>query len=59
MWGKMGEGEMEGDREKVIEVEGVWNLGGMGMLSCIRDGIGMSVCALVLVVVVVSVVVLV
>ena len=23
----------------VMEVEGVWNLGGMGMLSCMRAGI--------------------
>ena len=37
----------------VIEVEGVWNLGRMEMLSCIRADIGMLVCVLVLVVVVV------
>ena len=53
MWEKMGEGEMGGDRDMVIEVEGVWNLGGMEMLSCIRAGIKMLVCVLVLVVVVV------
>ena len=56
---KMGEGKLEDDRVIEMEVEGAWNLGGMGMLSCIRAGIGMSVCVLVLVVVVVLVVVLV
>ena len=35
-----------------MEVEGAWNLGGMGMFSCMRAGIGMLVCVLVLVVVV-------
>ena len=49
-WGRMIWG---GDRDMVIEVEGVWNLGRMEMLSCIRAGIGMLVCVLVLVVVVV------
>ena len=43
MQGKVGEGEMEDDRGMVMELEGVWNLGGMGMLSCMRAGIGMSV----------------
>ena len=37
----------------MIEVERVWNLGGMDMLSCVRAGIGMLVYVLVLVVVVV------
>ena len=36
----------------VMEVEGVWNLGKMGMLSCMRAGIWMQVCVLTLVVVV-------
>ena len=40
----------------VMKVEGAWNLGGMGMLSFMRAGIGVSVCVLVLVVVVVVVV---
>ena len=43
------------DRGIVMEVEGAWNLGGMGMLSCMKAGIGVSVCVLVLVVVVVVV----
>ena len=47
------------DRGMVMEVEGVRNMGKMGMLSCMRVGIGMLVCVLVLVVVVVLVVVLV
>ena len=42
-----------------MEVEIVWNLGGMGMLCCIRVGIGMPLCVLVLLVVVVLAVVLV
>ena len=50
-WGRgaMEEGAMEGDSGYVvIDVEGVWILDGMGMLSCIRAGIGVSVwCALV------------
>ena len=49
VWGKMGAGEMEDDKCMVMEVEGAWNLGGMGMFSCLRAGIGMSVCVLVLV----------
>ena len=57
--GKMGEGAMEDGRGMVIDVEGVWILNEMGMLSCIRAGIGVSVCVLVLVVVVVLAVVLV
>ena len=57
MRGKMGEGEMEGEMGMVMEVEGVWNLGEMEMLSCVRAGIGMSVRVLVLVVVVVLAVV--
>ena len=36
--GKMGEGGID-DRDIAIEVEGAWNLGGMGMLSCIRAGL--------------------
>ena len=52
--GKMEEGGID-DRGIVMEVEGAWNLGGMGMLSCMRAGIGVSVCVLVLVVVVVLV----
>ena len=40
-----------------MEVEGPWNLGKMGILSCMRAGIGVSVCELVLVVVVVMVLV--
>ena len=43
----------------VMEVESVWNLGGMGMLCCMRVGIGMRLCVLVLLVVVVLAVVLV
>ena len=57
--GEMGEGEMEDHRGMVMEVEHVGNLGGMGMLSCMRAGIGMSVCVLVVVVLVVLAVVLV
>ena len=53
----MEEGEMEGDRGMVREVEGVWNLRGMGMLNCMRTSIEMSVCVLVLVVVLVVVLV--
>ena len=48
--GKKGEGGID-DRDIVIEVEGAWNLGGLGMLSCMRVGIGVSACVLVLVVV--------
>ena len=59
VWGKMGEGAMEDNRGMVIEVKGVQILDGMGMLSCIRAGIGMSVCVLVLVIGVVLAVVLV
>ena len=47
---------MEGDSGMVIDVEGVWILDEMGMLSCMRAGIGVAVCVLVLVVVVVVVV---
>ena len=50
---KMGKGEMEGNRSMVIEVEGAWNLGGMGILSCMRVGIGILVSVLVLFVVLV------
>ena len=49
--GKMGEGGID-DRGILMEVEGASNLGGMGMLSCMRAGIGVSLCVLVLVVVV-------
>lgn len=59
MWGKMEEGEIEGDRGMVMDVEGIWKLGRMGMLSCMRLGIEMLVCVLMLVVVVVLLVVLV
>ena len=38
-----------------MEVESVWSLGGMGMLSCMRVGIELSVFVLVLVVMVVIV----
>ena len=51
VWEKMGEGGIN-DRGIVMEVEGAWNLDEMGMLSCMRAGIGVSVCVLVLVVVV-------
>ena len=34
---KIGEGGID-DRGIVIKVEGEWNLGGMGMLSCMRVG---------------------
>lgn len=40
----------------VMEVEGVCNLSRMGMLNCMKAGIGMLFCVLVLVVVVVLVV---
>ena len=50
-WGRVRWGG-GGDRGLVIEVEGGWNLGGMGMLSCMRAGIGMDFCVLVLVLVV-------
>ena len=36
----MGEGEMEDDRGMVMEVEGARNVGGMGMLSCMRRLLG-------------------
>ena len=39
MWGNMGEGEMEDDRVIVKVVEGVRNLGGREILSCMRAGI--------------------
>ena len=38
MRGKMKEGWID-DRGIVMEVEGAWNLGGMGMFSCMRVGI--------------------
>ena len=41
---------MGSDRGIMMEVEGVWNLGGIGVLSCIRAGIRTLVCVLVLVV---------
>ena len=59
IWGKMGEGEIEGDKDMLMEVEGVWTLGRMGILSCMRAGIEMLVCVLVLVVAVLLAVVLV
>ena len=40
--GKIGEGRID-DRGIVMEVEDAWNLGGMGMLSCMRVGTGVSV----------------
>ena len=52
---KMGEVEMAGSRDMVMEVESVWNLDEMGVLSYRRAGFGMLVCVLVLVVVVVLV----
>ena len=58
MQGKIGEGEKEDGRGIVMEVRGAWNLEGMGMLSCMRVGIRMSVFVLALVVVVVLVVLL-
>ena len=36
--GTMEEGQID-DRGIVMEVEGAWNLGGMGMFSCMRVGI--------------------
>ena len=30
IWGKMGEGEIEGDKDMLMEVECVWTLGRMG-----------------------------
>ena len=36
--GKIGEGGID-DKSIVMEVEGAWNLGGMGMLSCMRAGL--------------------
>ena len=56
--GNMREGGMD-NRGIVMKVEGAWNLGGMGMLSCMRTGSGVLVCVLVLVVVVLLVMVLV
>ena len=50
----MGEGEI--GVTQVLEVEGAWNQGGMGILGCIRASIGMSVCVLAFVVVVVVIV---
>ena len=50
---------MWGNRGMVMERENVWNLGGMEKLTCIRAGIWMLVCVLVLVAVVVLPVVLV
>ena len=50
---------MEDGKDMVMEVEGAWNLGNMGMLSGMRAGIGMWAYVLVLVVVVVLVVMLV
>ena len=38
----MSEDEMDDDKDIVNDVEGVQNLGGRDMLSCMRDGI--SVC---------------
>ena len=55
----MGEVEMEGVRGMVMEVEGAWNLDRRWMLSCMRAGIEMLVCVLVLVGVVVLAVLLV
>lgn len=49
----MGEGEIEDGRGIVMEVEGAWNLGKMGMVSFMRAGIRMSVSVLMLVVVLV------
>ena len=46
---------MWGNRGMVMERENVWNLGGMEKLTCIRAGIWMSICVLVLVAVVVLV----
>ena len=54
VWGKMGEGGVD-DTGIIMEVEGAWNLAGMGMLSCMRVDIGVLVCVLVLVVVLVLV----
>ena len=36
MRGKMGKGKMEDERGMVMEVEGVKNLDGFRMLSCVR-----------------------
>ena len=41
MRGKMGDGEMGDDRGMMMEVDGVWKLDRMGILSCIRVSIGM------------------
>ena len=48
--GRIEEGEIGSDRGMVMEVEGVWNLGGIRILSCIRTVIGTLVFVLVLVV---------
>ena len=44
---------MGGNKGMLMEVEDVWNLGRMGILSCIRAGSGISVSVLMVVVVVV------
>ena len=43
----MGKGEID-DRGIVMEVEGAWNLDGMGMLSYMRASIGVLICVFVL-----------
>ena len=48
--GKIEEGQIRSDRGRVMEMEGVWNLGRMGILSCIRASITTLLCVLVLVV---------
>ena len=45
---KWEKGVMEDDRGNVMEVEVVYNLGRLGMLSYMRVSIGMLVCVLVL-----------
>ena len=47
------------DRGIVMELEGAWNLDGMGMLSCMRAVSGVSVCVLVFMIVLVLMVALV
>ena len=49
---KMVEGEIEGNRSMVMEVEAAWNLGGMRVLSCMRVGIGILVSVLLVLLVV-------
>ena len=49
--GKTGDGGID-DRGIIMQVEGAWNLGGMGILSCMRAGLGVLVCVLVVMVVV-------